>query len=322
MNFNTEDCWENVEEYDFGMDTVDDCEHEISFDEELTSSKYYENVAIIGEKSASSFGSLMKQKKNNEILAMAKLREKKELEEQKEQQRINEENEKINIETQSVKPLLNWKVTNHYSINTKYYESDGDNEFPDLKSSITDKKQPKIKFQKIMKNKSTKEFNDVTTMNELQKVKKQIVNDVVELLKEETSSMKRTVTIDIQQIKLETKVESAIETGWKEVVVKKQPRVKNIAVTVPPPVDNEKFLKTQFCRSVHTKTICPHGIKCRYAHNANELNIRSCSFGAKCTLVKANENGHYMNAKDEKKCNFLHTDETRQGYFVRVFGKQ
>ena len=78
----------------------------------------------------------------------------------------------------------------------------------------------------------------------------------------------------------------------------------------------QKVQKTRMCRSVETGENCPHGESCRFAHDSHELRTAPCQFGENCRFVRWQTNGYYNTST--KICKFLHTEETKQGYCVRV----
>jgi hypothetical protein len=62
-----------------------------------------------------------------------------------------------------------------------------------------------------------------------------------------------------------------------------------------------------FCKSLFTKSRCPHGVKCNFAHRPEELLPTKCNFGSRCYLV------HIVNGKLEnsgsKVCTYVHEGE-------------
>jgi len=112
--------------------------------------------------------------------------------------------------------------------------------------------------------------------------------------------------------------------GWVSVENKKQvqknnspsPKPVKKSINIPP-----NTFKSQMCRSLTTvpKTKCPHGDKCRYAHNINELlcNVKECGFGAGCKLVgKDTTVGEYKNI-GYKVCSYKHPMESKNSYIRR-----
>ncbi|MCP3682146.1 MAG: zinc finger CCCH domain-containing protein [bacterium] len=74
--------------------------------------------------------------------------------------------------------------------------------------------------------------------------------------------------------------------------------------------------KTRICESVHTGKRCRHGKRCRFAHTAQELQIRECFFGNRCRCVKKTCSGYHNSGK--KCCCFRHPEETNENYFRRM----
>jgi hypothetical protein len=62
-----------------------------------------------------------------------------------------------------------------------------------------------------------------------------------------------------------------------------------------------------FCKSLFTKSRCPHGARCNFAHKPEELSPTKCNFSGKCYLV------HTVNGKLEnsgsKVCSYIHEGE-------------
>ena len=78
----------------------------------------------------------------------------------------------------------------------------------------------------------------------------------------------------------------------------------------------QRVQKTRMCRSVETGENCPHGESCRFAHDSHELRTAPCQFGENCRFVRWQTNCYYNTST--KICKFLHPEETKQGYCVRV----
>jgi len=136
---------------------------------------------------------------------------------------------------------------------------------------------------------------------------------VKEIIKEKP---KVTVELITNKVKEEEIIKEVKDNAWIE--IKKQ--VKN----TPPPVQSPPVpvkapsvvnQKSQMCRSYTMKTKCPHGVKCRYAHNPNELNVNNCGYGSNCKLVKIISN-EYMNS-GTKCCIYKHPNETKANFFKR-----
>ena len=105
------------------------------------------------------------------------------------------------------------------------------------------------------------------------------------------------------------------EIGWKTIEKKKH---NNNSNKIPQNTSSSSLLKTQICKSILMKSICPHRIKCRYAHNINEMNFNDCGFGSACKLVsKDTRRNEYRNSK-EKICSHRHPDETKNNLIKRI----
>ena len=114
------------------------------------------------------------------------------------------------------------------------------------------------------------------------------------------------VTVDVITNKVDEN-----KNAWVE--IKKQ--VKIVPAPVPAPAPAPAQVKSQMCRSYTMKTKCPHGVKCRYAHNPNELNVNNCGYGSNCKLVKIISN-EYINSGN-KCCIYKHPNETKANFFKR-----
>ena len=82
-------------------------------------------------------------------------------------------------------------------------------------------------------------------------------------------------------------------------------------------VMDEKLGKTKMCRSVLENTRCPHGSRCRFAHNVEEVKPSMCCFGNTCKLV-VNIEGVISNRPNNKTCFFIHDEETVDAYHIRI----
>ncbi len=74
--------------------------------------------------------------------------------------------------------------------------------------------------------------------------------------------------------------------------------------------------KTRMCNSVGTGQRCPHGERCRFAHDKAELVVKNCHYGEECRNV-AYRNGEYVN-KPGKCCAFKHPGEASANYHSRM----
>ena len=75
-------------------------------------------------------------------------------------------------------------------------------------------------------------------------------------------------------------------------------------------------MKTQMCKSVVSKINCPHGDKCRYAHSFAELKVQNCSYGSQCKMVEY-VSGEYINTNMTKTCCYKHPEETKTNFMRR-----
>ena len=110
--------------------------------------------------------------------------------------------------------------------------------------------------------------------------------------------------------------------GWVSIENKVQKKKPSSPKPVKKPINiPANSFKSQMCRSLTTvpKSKCPHGDKCRYAHNINELlcNVKECGFGATCKLVaKDTVVGEYKNI-GYKICSYKHPMESKNSYIRR-----
>lgn len=78
-----------------------------------------------------------------------------------------------------------------------------------------------------------------------------------------------------------------------------------------------KLNKTKMCLSILNNIVCPHGLKCRFAHYKNEIVVAACLFKDECRFVKM-ETGSFTNISKTKICKYLHPKETKDNYFKRI----
>jgi hypothetical protein len=69
-------------------------------------------------------------------------------------------------------------------------------------------------------------------------------------------------------------------------------------------VTKKDMSKTQVCKSVWTKSKCPHGERCRFAHTEEELRMIPCKWDTKC--------------KHGQKCRFAHSGESKKDFIERT----
>jgi 8-oxo-dGTP pyrophosphatase MutT (NUDIX family) len=75
---------------------------------------------------------------------------------------------------------------------------------------------------------------------------------------------------------------------------------------------------TRLCRSIKTKTRCPHGKRCRFAHSIDQLVKRNCRFGLSCRFaMQTGVEGMYRN-DGRKVCECYHPQETEQSFALRT----
>lgn len=119
----------------------------------------------------------------------------------------------------------------------------------------------------------------------------------------------------VDPVKDHVVVEEVVDTNknaWVE--IKKNKKTQPVPAPAPVPVP-VVVQKSQMCRSYTMKTKCPHGAKCRYAHNPNELNVNNCGYGADCKFVKL-VSKEYVNTTS-KCCVYKHPNETKVNFFKR-----
>ena len=69
--------------------------------------------------------------------------------------------------------------------------------------------------------------------------------------------------------------------------------------------------------------MCNFGTECRrrnctFAHKTSELSIRECKNGSNCMFVKKTKtNMYYNNPNKDRKCDYIHTNESRENYLKR-----
>ena len=72
---------------------------------------------------------------------------------------------------------------------------------------------------------------------------------------------------------------------------------------------NTKSMKAYVCNSVEEGIICPYGKKCKFAHNASELETKKCIYGDDCNRIKIRK-GTVANVDEKNPCIFIHPSET------------
>jgi len=81
--------------------------------------------------------------------------------------------------------------------------------------------------------------------------------------------------------------------------------------------------KTRLCWSVQKGVCCPHGENCNFAHTKDALwdglCAAPCLFGERCRFVRWSRGGSYHNNRSsQRKCIYLHPEETRENYMRRT----
>lgn len=72
---------------------------------------------------------------------------------------------------------------------------------------------------------------------------------------------------------------------------------------------NTKSMKSYVCKSVDDGAVCPYGKKCKFAHNASELETKKCIYGDDCNRIKVKK-GTVTNVDEKNPCIFIHPSET------------
>lgn len=80
---------------------------------------------------------------------------------------------------------------------------------------------------------------------------------------------------------------------------------------------SEKLAYTKMCNSIGSGRPCPHGEKCRFAHNIDQLVVRECFFGERCRFI-INRDNTFFNKTKTKQCDHKHPGETTQNYQTRT----
>ena len=129
------------------------------------------------------------------------------------------------------------------------------------------------------------------------------------------------------------------EAPWTQVKKKKKSPVVIIKLVTPKLIEEEKIeegrdnlraaargactkkmrthlTRSKMCRSVGTGRGCPHGAKCRFAHNVDELKVAVCFFKDACRYVMKTVEG-YKNCRG-RKCKHLHPGESMKNYCKRL----
>ena len=81
--------------------------------------------------------------------------------------------------------------------------------------------------------------------------------------------------------------------------------------------------QTRLCWSVQKGVRCPHGENCNFAHTKDALweglCAAPCLFGERCHFVRWSRGGSYHNNRSsQRKCIYLHPEETRENYMRRT----
>lgn len=76
--------------------------------------------------------------------------------------------------------------------------------------------------------------------------------------------------------------------------------------------------KTQFCNARLNGTQCKYGLRCKFSHSLDELNVKECGYGQHCYFIIFNNNNYINNNKQYKKCYRIHPLETKENYLKRL----
>jgi hypothetical protein len=151
----------------------------------------------------------------------------------------------------------------------------------------------------------------------VEEIKIDVVVEKPVIIVKEIIKEKPQVTVELITNKVKEEIE-VIEDKNKNAWVEIKKQVKHVpspVVAPVAPVVAPVVQKSQMCRSYTMKTKCPHGVKCRYAHNPNELNVNNCGYGSNCKLVKIISNEYINNGT--KCCIYKHPNETKANFFKR-----
>ena len=150
-------------------------------------------------------------------------------------------------------------------------------------TNIHKEQEKQFEEKKEMKSVPTNEIN--TLINRLQK---QMKNNTI--ISQEQISNNLQMIKNIQTMSIQTKEDKNTELTKKEQTDKIQTNKCKI-----------------FCKSLFTKSRCPHGARCNFAHKPEELSPTKCNFSGKCYLV------HTVKGKLEnsgsKVCSYIHEGE-------------
>jgi hypothetical protein len=108
------------------------------------------------------------------------------------------------------------------------------------------------------------------------------------------------------------------EHGWQ--VVSHKPRSTSSASATPSSTSSYRkdLTCTSLCISVRTNVPCPHGSRCRFAHDVRELVKKVCNFGPSCNRIVCCSETSYKNRTGYKPCEFWHGHEDAQSYSARM----
>ena len=79
---------------------------------------------------------------------------------------------------------------------------------------------------------------------------------------------------------------------------------------------NDNSLKAYICKSIEESIPCPYGRKCKFAHNAVELETKKCTYGDDCNRIKIKK-GIVFNVDQKNPCIFTHPSETLTSFVDR-----
>jgi hypothetical protein len=79
---------------------------------------------------------------------------------------------------------------------------------------------------------------------------------------------------------------------------------------------NTKNMKSYVCKSIEDGVVCPYGKKCKFAHNASELETKKCIYGDNCNRIKIKK-GNVVNVEEKNPCIFIHPSENISNFLDR-----
>ena len=219
------------------------------------------------------------------------------------------------------------KDTNVIEIN--YIKDEEDEEEEDLETKMLEqeiKKQQTLMIQNIQLRKEAKEKVIELKKQKLEEDHANAVFAYHEALLRDERENGGWITVNKFKPKFKSNTEKEKKKKEKKKKEKKKKEVCPFQFVTPRMAGQKKIFnkqemptvlsKTRICESVHTGKRCRHGKRCRFAHTAQELQIRECFFGNRCRCVKKTCSGYHNSGK--KCCCFRHPEETNENYFRRM----